>query len=249
MDRFNIKDMEKFAEHGWGEFGLAVARKWLEFNRLYFAGKLQPIPIILTPTMPFGKRIADCWSDKDQHGRGLIRLSFPRTPGAHGGYRLLADNNTLLHEMVHQCLFERGECPKHKSEGWRREIMRLNKAITGREIWAGKPTTKRMPGPDGKLTKIVRTNKAHEDGRPSLTQKQIARWPHDGCGIDLGHLGSKCSRSASSIQTESRPYRAVFVFVDAPSPLTGFRRHDRGDVKRTVANTYATVGRVSSLFA
>jgi hypothetical protein len=27
--------------------------------------------------------------------------------------------------------------------------------------------------------------------RKSLGQMQIARWPHDGCGIDLGHLGSE----------------------------------------------------------
>jgi hypothetical protein len=76
-----------------------------------------PIPIIITPTLPFGKRLADCWSHIHP-GRGLIRLNMPLTTG-HGDYSLIADNNTLLHEMVHQCLFERGEDASHKSAGWR----------------------------------------------------------------------------------------------------------------------------------
>jgi hypothetical protein len=34
---------------------------------------------------------------------------------------LVADNNTLLHEMIHQLLFGRGEPAGHNSAGWRRE--------------------------------------------------------------------------------------------------------------------------------
>src|SRR5262245_2196928 len=182
MAKFTLDDMERFAEHAWGELGINIVRRWAEFNNRYFAGKLQTIPIIVTPTLPFGKRLADCWSDI-QPGRGLIRLNVPRKGG-----RLVADNNTLLHEMVHQHLFERGENAAHASEGWRREIMRLNKLITGKEIWAGRSTTKRIEGSDGKLSKVVRINKPRDDGRASLTQAVIARWPHDGMGIDLGQL-------------------------------------------------------------
>jgi len=168
--------MERFAVEAWGDLGRKVVTKWAEFNERYFGGKLKPIPIIITPTLPFGKRIADC-SARPEHGR-LIRLNLPKDHN-----RLVADNNTLLHEMIHQFLCERGEDPDHKSNGWRAEIMRLNKLITGREIWAGRSKTKRI----GK--QVIRINEEHPDGRKSITQRQIARWPHDGCGIDLGVLG------------------------------------------------------------
>ena len=56
---------------------------------------------------------------------------------------LRADSGTLLHEMVHQYLNERGEPAGHDSEGWRREIMRLHELVTGKKIWAGASITKR----------------------------------------------------------------------------------------------------------
>jgi len=56
--------------------------------------------------------------------------------------------------MIHQPLFERGEPAGHDVEGWRREIMRLTKLITGKEIWAGRSMTKRVKGADGKLSKV-----------------------------------------------------------------------------------------------
>jgi len=36
-------------------------------------------------------------------------------PKDHGS--LLADNNTLLHEMIHRLLYERGEPASHDSDG------------------------------------------------------------------------------------------------------------------------------------
>jgi hypothetical protein len=54
----------------------------------------------------------------------------------------------------------------------------------------GRSTTKRVVGADGKLSKVVRINKPSDDGRASLTQAVIARWPHDGMSIDLGRLGT-----------------------------------------------------------
>jgi hypothetical protein len=67
--------------------------------------------------------------------------------------------------------------------GWRREIMRLHEVITGRRIWAGRSKTKRIDG------KVVRINEAAADGTLSLTQGDIARWPHS-VGIHLGQLGA-----------------------------------------------------------
>jgi hypothetical protein len=85
--------------------------------------------------------------------------------------------------MIHQYLFERGEDASHAGDSWRREIMRLNKALTGTEIWAGRSKTARV---DGEVTRI---NEPNADGSPSVSQGRIARWPHD-FGIDLGRLGT-----------------------------------------------------------
>src|SRR5262245_37744141 len=75
---------------------------------------------------------------------------------------LMADSGTLLHEMVHQYLNERGERAGHDSEGWRREIMRLHELVTGKKIWAGASITKRQDG------RVVRIN------APSPTGKVVA---------------------------------------------------------------------------
>jgi hypothetical protein len=101
----------------------------------------------------------------------------------HHGCRLVADNGTLLHEMLHQYLFERGENSAHAGAPWRREIMRLTKLITGETVWAGPSKTVRRDG------HMVRVNASHpETKQVSLPQAVIARWPHDGFGINLGAL-------------------------------------------------------------
>ena len=45
--------------------------------------------------------------------------------------------------------------------------MRLNKLITGKEIWAGRSITMRVAGADGKLSKVIRLNAPREHGRAS----------------------------------------------------------------------------------
>ena len=141
------------------------------------------MPLVITHTQPFGKRLAFCSYNPGTHGR-TITLNVPKDHR-----HLLADNNTLLHEMVHQVLFERGEEAGHDCEGWRREIMRLNKMIAGKEIWAGRSITKRVKGEDGKLSKVIRINAPRDDGKASLGQDVIARWPRT-TGIRLGKLGT-----------------------------------------------------------
>jgi hypothetical protein len=84
--------------------------------------------------------------------------------------------------MIHQFLFERGEDAAHAGAPWRREIMRLHAAIAGTAIWAGRSTPARQGG------KVVRINEPHADGRPSLTQGAIARWPHS-VGLEFGPIG------------------------------------------------------------
>jgi hypothetical protein len=176
---FTVADMHRFAVEAWGPIGTAIVDKWVEFNGIYFGGVLKPVPLVITNTLPFGKRLAFC-SYGGPHSPGrTITLNIPKDH-----CRLLADNNTLLHEMLHQYLFERGEYPSHDGEPWRREIMRLTKVITGREIWAGPSVTVRRD------CKVVRINKDKGDGTPSLPQAVIARWPHDELDIDFGQI--KC---------------------------------------------------------
>jgi hypothetical protein len=170
--------MHRFAGEAWGPLGINVVERWCEFNVTYFGGALRPVPLVITNTLPFGSRIAFCSYNPNTTGR-TITLNVPEQHKS-----LLADNNTLLHEMVHQFLFERGEDPAHLSKGWRREIMRLTKQITGTEIWAGPSVVRRI---DKKPTRLNAPNP--ETGQQSLTQAVIARWPHDELGINLGALG------------------------------------------------------------
>jgi hypothetical protein len=181
--------MRMFATEAWGALGTATVERWVEFNEHFFGGRLRPVPLVMTHTLPYGKRLAFCsYGDASTYGR-TITVNVPRTPGAHGHtYALLADNGVLLHEMIHQALFEAGEDAAHASEGWRREIMRLHQAITGKTIWAGRSMTKRVQGPDGKLSKVVRINAPGPNGEESLGQDVIATWPH-ALGIRLGKLG------------------------------------------------------------
>lgn len=183
---FSLQDMHRFALEAWGPFGGSVVAKWEEFNTRYFAGTLKPVPLVLTHTQPFGKRLAFCSYSETGQGR-TITLNVPKFHN-----ELLADNNTLLHEMIHQWLNERGEDAAHASDGWRREIMRLHSEITGTQIWAGRSTTVRRDG------RVVRINVPHpQTGQVSLGQDQIARWPHEPPGeIELGHLGSEGKRPA-----------------------------------------------------
>jgi hypothetical protein len=178
-NRFTVEDMRRFAGEAWGPLGVNIVERWCEYNATYFTGALRPVPLVLTHTQPYGALRAFCSYNPNTSGR-TITLNVPKIRK-----RLLADNNTLVHEMVHQLLFERGEDPHHASEGWRREIMRLTKQITGKEVWAGRSKTVRRD------KRVVRINVPHpETNEPSLSQDAIARWPREGLGIDLGCLGS-----------------------------------------------------------
>jgi hypothetical protein len=182
---FTVEDMRRFAGEAWGELGANVVEQWCRFNVAYFDNALKPVPLVITNTQPFGKRIGFCSYNPGASGRA-IALNVPADRHSGRRYQLLADNNTWLHEMVHQFLNERGENAKHLSDGWRREIMRLTKQITGKDIWAGRSKSFRR----GKC--IVRMNAPHpETKEPSLPQSIIARWPHDAFEIDFGRLGRR----------------------------------------------------------
>lgn len=180
-NRFSVEDMRRFAGEAWGELGVNVVEQWCRFNASYFGSVLRPVPLVITHAQPFGKRLAYCSYNPGTGGR-TITLNVPKDHD-----KLLADNNTLLHEMVHQFLFERGEDAAHLGSGWRREIMRLTKQITGKDVWAGRSMTARCD------KRVVRINAPHpETKEPSLPQAIIARWPHDAFDINFGYLG-KCN--------------------------------------------------------
>jgi hypothetical protein len=104
---FTVEDMCLFAGEAWGPLGLCIVSKWCEFNARYFDGALKPIPLVTTNAMPFGKRLAFCSHGNADTGGRTITLNIPKDHDS-----LVADNNTLLHEMVHQFLVERGEYSK-----------------------------------------------------------------------------------------------------------------------------------------
>ena len=189
---FTINDMTKGATEAWGKLGSNAVARWRDLNEQYFDGELQPIPLVITNTQPFGKRLAFCSLGKtsDLTWR-TITLNVPKT-----GDVLLADNGVLLHEMVHQRLFERGELPDHASEPWRNEIMRLHLAITGKHIWAGRSKTvrRRIAG----RSRVMRGNEANkETGEASISNAAIVRWPY-ACGICLGKLGGNLKLRVTS---------------------------------------------------
>src|SRR5262249_7027293 len=147
----------KFATEAWGPLGTRTAHMWALYNDRYFGGCLKPVPLVITNTLPFGRRLAFCSYHPNGEGR-TITVNVPRVH-----QQLVADNGVLLHEMIHQYLFEHNEAAGHDSIGWRREIMRLNKILTGVEIWAGPSQIVRID------KKVVRRNAPHpEDGLPSL---------------------------------------------------------------------------------
>jgi hypothetical protein len=174
---YTVKAMREALVVGWGSLGGCVADTWVEFNQVYFGGRLKPLPVFLTPATPYGRLVGwTCCQDAVTH----IALARPRQ-----GDILVADKSTLLHEMVHQSLHESGENICHAGEPWCREIMRLHKQITGKEIWAGKYTVLKKKLPDGSRVS-VRGNRPHPvTGQPSIPQKAIASWPY-GAGIGLG---------------------------------------------------------------
>jgi hypothetical protein len=99
--------------------------------------RLKLIPLVITHTQPFGRRLAFCSMSKDE-GR-TITLNVPTM-----FTDLMADSGTLLQKMVHQYLDEREERAGHDS-GLAREIMRLHELVTGKKIWAGRSSATGWP--------------------------------------------------------------------------------------------------------
>jgi len=189
---FTFDDMLKFATEAWGPLGTRTALMWRIYNERYFGGALKPVPLVITNTLPFGRRLAFC----SYHANGEGRTITVNVPKDHD--RLLADNGTLLHEMNHQRCFEGGEYAGHDGAAWRREVMRLHHLLTGTEIWAGPSKLVRVD------KQVIRMNAPHpKTGQLSLTQYEIAHWPQCHSEIKLGALGEQCVTHSSELQTDA----------------------------------------------
>ena len=176
-------DMKAFLSIGWGEIGETVADTWRDLNKRHFDNKLEPLPIILVNTSPYGRWLGCTYCNLKKRRAHLIQLAMPRQKTV-----LIADRGVLLHEMLHQQLTERGDSPKHEHQPWCEGIMRLHLELTGTRIYAAPETVTKSKDADpvtGKK-KSIRVPRRHPDtGKPSLDRMSIATWPHS-LGLELG---------------------------------------------------------------
>jgi len=162
-----LKQARQIASCAFGQKGEAIVSLWSAYNKEYFRGKLKPVPIIFVPTSPYGHWIGLSVGTKSQKS-ALIYLKSGET---------WADTRSvLLHEMIHQCLVERGANPKHESQEWCDEIMRISNDHFDREFWAGRYTVGKEKLEDGRRVS-VRMNKAGPGGEASIPMDDIVAWP------------------------------------------------------------------------
>lgn len=188
----NFEQMKTFMSHGWGPTGARVAAHWMEFNQLYFDGKLQPIPICIVQSPPYGHWLGCTACNMTRKRAHLIQLSYPKGTFKHGRHYqppvLVADRATLLHEMIHQHLVELGKDPGHDTPGWCAEVMRLHRVITGVKIWAAQEKIGKTKMVDGHRSSRRYQPKDPETGATSLDWGSIARWPIGKLATELGPL-------------------------------------------------------------
>ena len=98
MSKFTLDDMAKFATEAWGPFGGAVVEKWVEFNQRFFGGKLRPVPLVLTNTLPHGRLLAFCSYSHAGHGTHdhLERAAVRAGPGRGQQHPLARDGAPVL---------------------------------------------------------------------------------------------------------------------------------------------------------
>jgi hypothetical protein len=179
----SFADMKNFLSIGWGELGETVADSWRDLNKKHFKNALEPLPIVIVNTSPYGRWLGCTYCNVRKRRAHLIQLAVPRQKQV-----LLADRGTLLHEMLHQQLTEAGDSPAHAHAPWCEGIMRLHFDITGKRIYAAPETvtkTKALDPITGKR-KSIRVARKHPDtGLPSIDRLSIATWPHS-LGVRLG---------------------------------------------------------------
>jgi hypothetical protein len=176
-------DMKTFLSIGWGELGERVADAWRELNKRHFKNALEPLPIILVNTSPYGRWMGCTYCNLKKSRAHLIQLAVARQKSF-----LRADRGVLLHEMLHQHLTEQGHSPKHEHAPWCDGIMQLHFDLTGKRIFAAPETVTKSKDLDPRTgkRKSIRVPRRHPiTGITSLDRMAIATWPHS-LGLDLG---------------------------------------------------------------
>ncbi len=103
---FTLADMEHFLVCTYANLGQEIFDLWVEYNNTYFDGRLKPIAITITAVAPHGRWIGLC------RGTRQITLAMPDSEKP----RNVSGPGTLLHEMIHQHIFELGFFPKDFSQ-------------------------------------------------------------------------------------------------------------------------------------
>jgi len=161
-----IADLQAAAATFFGDLGPWAYDTWASHNAAFFGNRLTPGPILWGLT-PHGHLLGSY-----AHGRNAITLHTalinPRSDAwcilDLLGERYAAD--VLLHEMIHQDLYQAGENTKHNEEPWCNSILRIT-LLLGLPPIKAKPIRQKRVG--GKVTWFT------EPGH--LTRREIASWP------------------------------------------------------------------------
>jgi hypothetical protein len=156
-------EMASILRWTYGDEGEQFARLWCGLNDKLFDGKLSPVPIYQPRATPYGK-----WRGLYSGNMRNESLEIQLKRGEDRDSKFA----TLLHEMIHQRLWEAGENPCHNGTPWCNEIMRLTREIWGIEIWASPSVPRKVGG------KSKRIQKPSPDGRLSIPFCAIELWPH-----------------------------------------------------------------------
>ena len=156
-----FSDMHKMLYFSFGERGASIANTWQRFNETYWQGQLNPTPIFLPTATPYGHWVGAC-THRDKQVIN-IQLKYGLSD------QQLA--NTLLHEMAHQSLVERGLNAKHNANPWCEEIMRISRDYFDVEFWAAPALPRKVN------EKSVRLQKQSDTGQKSISRRDITWWP------------------------------------------------------------------------
>jgi hypothetical protein len=153
-------------ENLWGDAGTWAADTWTAHNAAYFDGKLRYHGIVFGLT-PHGGHLAHT----SPTGRITLHpaLLDPQSDAWLIGHKLGERHatDTLLHEMIHAALIQRGDDSGHNGWPWCNEIMRITTELGLKPIKAAPVKPRRI---DGKVVRLPL------DGH--LSRDEISRWPH-----------------------------------------------------------------------
>ena len=82
---------------GWGSFGARIHRTWCTYNGRYFSGRLKPLPIVPTPTLPFGHCVGLTSGGRYRSSHPAGGAQGSRRPGRRQGRAAARDDPSASH--------------------------------------------------------------------------------------------------------------------------------------------------------